>query len=370
MSAFLFWLVVPCALVDTDSLNNIAGARKAEYDRLLDRGFYARVSLTEKVHQRDPALDNRWLPSNPATYYQYTIARKGIRTKWQGSEQPGAKMESEYCFDGENSWAREGERDIVLYRRANTTSDWLERGLPVFDPLSDAIGLESITCGKTRTVRTTLPNPFRVDLALETHGYHVVSSDVLVGGTHCVLVQCDGLDKMWLDPKKAYAVVRREWNWGEKMSIRVRISNEDIEQQSDGSWIPKKFQLEYFGTPETAPGTLCLTLQGTVQEFKAGISDDFTPDFTIPGQIIADAVTKQAYAIPKDSNVRLSDLLTPNGFSPQFAKVNKSGEASGALTYVIVGNLLFVAVLLLAVAIRGWQRRRSALATRGAAAPN
>ncbi|MHC4402443.1 MAG: hypothetical protein ACYTG0_22490 [Planctomycetota bacterium] len=68
-----------------------------------------------------------------------------------------------------------------------------------------------------------------------------------VGGTDCVVVEAPGHDKLWLDPKRGFALRRREL-WREGILWETTECH-DLAQLVPGVWMPKTVTRTYFGSP-------------------------------------------------------------------------------------------------------------------------
>ena len=83
--------------------------------------------------------------------------------------------------------------------------------------------------------------------------YRVREAKETVGGADCWVVEDAGQDKLWLDPARSYALVRREWNWGANRPLQFRYQNSDFKEVAAGLWLPLAAQCEAMYDPDKGP---------------------------------------------------------------------------------------------------------------------
>jgi hypothetical protein len=259
------------------------------------------------------------------------------------------------CFDGTNSW-RIGGGDRTVYLFSNVedgeSNKYLGEGLPLVDLYSDAVGLEAVVKNANWTLRRQSPYPFRVDVALATGQYEIVEPKATEGDTHCVVVQRKGLDTIWLDRDRNFALVRRDWCWGTDEPIRVRVRNSDFRGEAPGIWLPREIQVEYFGTPETAPDTLCMTVRVSVKQLEIAPEESFTPPAQ-SGFLVYDWRQDKEYVIPEDLDFSLAEFAAGEQEFP-----SSRGPYLGIVSALLLAHVAILAVVL--VITLWWRWRRGA----------
>lgn len=57
-------------------------------------------------------------------------------------------------------------------------------------------------------------------------------------GKSCWVVEWPGMDRIWIDPARGFAVPRREYTWGQGKPLRYAIRNHDYREVKPGLWLP------------------------------------------------------------------------------------------------------------------------------------
>ncbi len=72
-------------------------------------------------------------------------------------------------------------------------------------------------------------------LALADPSCRVLSETGEAGGVRCVVVEIADRDRLWLDPSRGFAIVRREFTGP---SVRLHYENSDFREAVPGVWLP------------------------------------------------------------------------------------------------------------------------------------
>jgi len=171
----------------------------------------------------------------------------------------------------------------------------------------DAIGLGSVDPNRDSWLRGDGPSPFRLDAALGTGEYKIVESATTEGAEQYIVLERQGLDKLWLDKRNGYAVARREWRWGTGKPLRVRIQSADFREGPAGIWLPRNIRTEFFCTPETGPDTLCLTVNVSVEKIEFSPNKDYLPSHD--GLLVTYAPNYISFIVPSLDPVSESGTL-------------------------------------------------------------
>jgi hypothetical protein len=345
---------------DSERIRQIATVISDRFDNVANKGQRVQVFWQSEVHHQDPAISDKWLPRESGSgrvmsRARYELLSRQGASKWSAMEGDATEWEWVFAYDGENSWAStKVDQSIQLFRAVRDSPDpKLKEGLPLHDWFSEAIGMQPRTSIPTWGISGGLPYPYRLDVALATGHYQIVSDNVKLRESTCIVVEREGLDRVWLDTERSYAIVQREWNWEVSKPVRIRLENEEFEEATEGLWIPRRFRLIYFGTPETRPEVECLTVHAVVEDYEfAPPSLSFTPNVS-SGELIFDHVTEDYYRAPQEEDLDLANMVTPQGIASEFEKVQEEGR-SDQLRFLI----FFSFFALIAIIVFGAWRRR------------
>lgn len=98
------------------------------------------------------------------------------------------------------------------------------------------------------------PATFSIPGALAANNYVVSSARELVDQADCVVVTCPSRDKLWLDKDRAFAIVKREWNWFGTESVMMRFHCSRFEEGPSGLWLPRRVVRELLSKPSESNG--------------------------------------------------------------------------------------------------------------------
>jgi apolipoprotein N-acyltransferase len=275
----LAWIaVVIFGLARGPSIDDIQAARAKEYESLLAQGFRVFCHYSNQLHHDDPEIVGKLFP------------------------------------DGTQPW-------IFLF--------------------IDAIGLGSVGQNNDSWLRGDCPAPFRVDKALGTGQYRIAGTETTEGNRRCIVLERKGLDKLWLDEERGYAVVRREWRRGVDKPLWVRIRNGDFRAGPAGVWLPRDVRIEYFGTPENDPNILCVTIQSSVGKIEFAPNTDYMPSYHGHGGLITYKRDHLSFIIPSSEN-NFEQTASVDGTPVRSRLVLYITIAGGLAVLVVVVGLVFL----------------------------
>ena len=102
-----------------------------------------------------------------------------------------------------------------------------------------------------------------------------------VSGVCCHVIEVPGLDEIWIDVDRNFAVVMRRRRFRSDGPMRVVASNRDWQEVCPAVWLPRSSKTDYYCGPDRPP-----TMQNTVST-SVSIESEFsstpltTEDFTI-----------------------------------------------------------------------------------------
>lgn len=317
-------------------------------------------SVSVKLLRRDPAANEERLPPDyqartPIPFWRTEFARKGEKRYCSFTASPISTPKEKdrnfvvAIYDGQRGWTIR-----PALRGAYLANGPVPQSLPQAEIYGDVIGIGSVALLKQRTFKENLPYPFRLDELLVTGAYKVLDEHALIGDVACVLIERAGLDRIWLDPQRGYGAVQREWHWDLGESLKVKINNSQFRQVLDGLWLPTRSRVEYYGTPQTAPGELCAVAELSVSELELNISDEIFVPKLKARTLVQDVDRQVAWAT--------SEEITPATFEQVIAsseKLIRTERRRGPWLLLIVG-LSVVLLAGLAGAVLWWRRRAPA----------
>jgi len=81
--------------------------------------------------------------------------------------------------------------------------------------------------------------PFSLPKALSDREYHVAETLETVDDIRCYVLTADEQDTLWLSTEHNFAIVKRQWRYGEGGSVMFEYRNKQFQQVSEGLWLPR-----------------------------------------------------------------------------------------------------------------------------------
>ncbi|AGA28230.1 hypothetical protein [Singulisphaera acidiphila] len=150
------------------------------------------------------------------------------------------------------------------------------------------------------------------------------------GGVPCVVAEIADRDRLWLDPVRGFAIVRREFIGP---SVRIRYENSDFREAAPGTWLPWRI-LRVVTTRtnpaagETARDVVLSESDRTVGLLRVNDVDDAIFTFrAAPGTLIHDLDHKKVHQVPggldmMDEIIRAGRKFLIGGRAPSLASTN------------------------------------------------
>ncbi len=93
----------------------------------------------------------------------------------------------------------------------------------------------------------TIEEPLLPD-ALDTHRekYVVRSEPELVDGTSCIVLEWPGMDKIWVDPNRGFAVIRRIVHWSPDAPRKYDVLNRNLKEVQPDVWLPSQQIVDHY----------------------------------------------------------------------------------------------------------------------------
>jgi hypothetical protein len=152
---------------------------------------------------------------------------------------------------------------------------------------------------------------FFLHTALAQKGYGVLPRQELVDGVWCHVVELPGVDKLWLDPARGFALLRRERFTGTPPVPTFRYELSDYREVAPAVWLPYKLRRVIFAahkSGETSP-RIQMDATGTVVDAEVNqVPEDFFQFTPPPGTLVQDRDTRQMTQIP--GGLAILDAIT------------------------------------------------------------
>jgi hypothetical protein len=90
--------------------------------------------------------------------------------------------------------------------------------------------------------------PFLPDFLRAHRGeYRVAAKPDRIDGRDVCVVEWPGMDKLWVDPARGFAAVRREYSFAPGKPLKDAIFNSDYREVKPGLWLPFAFRVDIYG---------------------------------------------------------------------------------------------------------------------------
>lgn len=147
-----------------------------------------------------------------------------VRHRGQGKE---PRAESYFlAFDADQGTA--GQREQAVHYFENI-------GSPLYDGKYLDIWRRHAYHTKARDLKAE--QPFSIVSALRSGQYQAPGRE-RIDDAECVVFELPGMDKIWLDPNRGYALVKREWRWKAGGMLMMVYRNSDFKKAAEGLWLP------------------------------------------------------------------------------------------------------------------------------------
>lgn len=198
---------------------------------------------------------------------------------------------------------------------------------------------------KTQWLREYIDHPFLPAYLQENQSkYRILSEQQAVDGAACWVLEYPGMDKIWLDPARAYAVRRRIYHWGPGEPRRFEIVNSDFKEFLPGLWLPQAQVVEQYAKIAYEDRSIwdkptCrLHYQLVAMEFGDIPDDLFCPD-VLPGMTIYDGVRDIQYRIAAKGE---DPFEGPIAAAQKFERMRRIAMFVVGLVFLVV--IVFVAL--------------------------
>jgi hypothetical protein len=117
--------------------------------------------------------------------------------------------------------------------------------------------------------------------ALQLDSYHPVPGLEQIEGENCVVVELEGLDRIWFARDKGLCVIKRELFDAQSHSLRMRILTSATVQIAPGLWFPQQLRIQFFNA-ESSPSSEGMFRESTIKLTRWAINDDVPNALFLP----------------------------------------------------------------------------------------
>ncbi len=317
MSVALITLALAFIQPDEQALSLELGVQAAQDSwRALDSRGWTVSKKFELVRfvPDDPALGNAYFPPGISAPAKGTTRRPGRsrfawteRSSYRGGSyfsdliaegnEPGRSYRFLKMWDGERSYASKGSGDadrmtIVRHQRLAPSAKLGD------DHFRDMIGfpLDNLDL-PFRNISGDQPGERYRLVDIVAKGNYRRANDEIVNGFDCVVLEHDGIDKLWLAVARNYMIVKREWRWTRTGPLKRAIHCSGSTPVDQFLFLPTRIRMEIYGHPSRHPNQKAGELTCEINGFETGWSPT-EEDRSFPeGSKILDVASGDTFAV-------------------------------------------------------------------------
>jgi RNA polymerase sigma factor (sigma-70 family) len=366
-SAQIGWVAAESPL----TLQDVSKKVQAAESGLLSQGYQVSYEVTRKVIRKDEALQQVQVPGSdaipPSNYFRSVVTRKGDWTyEILSASEPSIPLEKDSkaqvrIYSGKYGWMYQPTFKTVNFGRDDNVPKMKQVLVPYEDIYSEVIGLQSASEEIYPTFRGLKDKDrvFSLAGALKKGGYKFAkSSEQVLEGVKCVVLESEGLDRVWLAAEHGYALAKREWYWGKGKGLKAVIQNSAFRKISgDDLWLPTNSHVEYHGVSSSLDGNVCMTAEIAVKNLTSPVDDsEFVPDIK-PGIEVWEFGGKM-WHMPAKTGESLDRIIAN---SSEYTDLKPEPRNSN-WKLLIGANVLLIIIIAFAVFIRHKVRKNKAAA--------
>ncbi len=132
--------------------------------------------------------------------------------------------------------------------------------------------------------------------------YRVLAAPEDIEGALCWVAEWPGMDKIWVDPQRGFAITRREFAWGPGKPLKYAHRNHDFREVKPGLWLPFRQGEDRYASVVAEKESLWGKVAATNEYTLLAAEFDNVPDsqFEVklpPGTRVIDMVRDFRYAV-------------------------------------------------------------------------
>jgi hypothetical protein len=342
---------------------------------VLKHGLHTHYDVNQSFHRKDcgfalvhigGSAGDRLLPF---WHGEHAMQDGKFYHRTGGSREFTAKEEST-MFDGATYYSQTPKARVVLVYR--------EGIFPVQMTPAELLYMELIGYESPRAVERvpTLrgignPHPFDLLDVLSDDSYSIRFAEPM-SDIKIIVLEKPGVERIWLDEDRGFAVVKRQRNWNDSDVPMMMIENSEFVELADGVWLPRASEIKYYAPPKTVcSGQVAIIAKLTMRELSLSPPNSlFVPnmdgvvqaiDFTLVEGEENKYRTKHVNIVDEMVGQNLAEFvrITPESLGP-----NPHNSTLGILggsrlkRWVLLANLVVVIVI---AAILYLRHRKAAL---------
>ena len=265
-------------------------------------------------------------------------SQEGVTLQW---EQPsGIALVSSFDHGGDSL------RHLDYFRHV---------GFDIAKAITKANHVDYEKLRKEESLLDDLDHPFLPEYLEKNASKYVVHPSMeSVDNASCWVVEFIGMDKLWLDPTRGYAVRRRIYHFDVGKPCKFEIRNQDFREVAPGLWLPFLQVVDKYASISSEAsavwGKVASRMRYEVKELTVGsVSDDVFKVEIPPGVLVQDFRTGMVYRVPANS---IDPLRGPD--TSQWTAV----IASPPKPKRRLGTAVLVVVLTLGLIALAWRIKR------------
>jgi hypothetical protein len=157
-------------------------------------------------------------------------------------------------FDGQKTWRYAPDDPLTIEEKSvsfftvvdPSTSKAALFGESIVDQMLLSPDMPSLPNDSWFRQRNRVPGIF------ESAGMAVLETPQAAGGANCVVVSLPGKQTIFMDPQKAYTVLKRQFM--RNGVIGSEVEAQDLQQLADGLWFPRRVVMTIYGSKDEAGG--------------------------------------------------------------------------------------------------------------------
>ena len=319
---------------------------------LESQSFYIEYSVVDS---------QTFTPSKYGTHeagFDFRLGRKGdLWYAWlKGSSQPLRFKHDMTCVFRDGIYARLLGRSLLVDAKP-------ESYLYMWWDYTDNLGVNAykyLPQSAREDTRPEFAQPFLPEVIRAAPGeYRVAPTLEEMDGAWCHLVERPGVDRVWLDGERGFAVLRRELYCGGDVppqTLRRVYSNSEFVKAKEGVWLPKTQVVDWYPDPQTEAreiwGKLACrtTMKAAKIEFDT-LDDEFFAVEVPSGTYVNDFVRNVEYVAQADSEPP---------FSPALRFLEGKRLQSRGVPWLVIANVAVIVLLVGVVLVRMLRRPQAA----------
>ena len=248
-------------------------------------------------------------------------------------------------------WKPYGRHSIVLQHLASDGNnvfqnlDYLRHvGLNPAKHIANTMGADITRLSNIEWLKDDLDHPFLPDFIEQNSSkYKVLSTQENVDDFPCWILEYPGMDKIWVDAERGFAVRKRVYHWGPGQPRKFGIHNLDFKEVKPGLWLPEKQIIEKYASIKSENKNIWdqvtsrLYYQLDRVDFDENVPDALFSITPSPGTYVMDMIRGVEYTVTDPNQDPFAGPI-------ELARGVNRWIMFRAITIIIGSILIFIAV--------------------------